>query len=135
MSRLCVRSSASLFHDVERDVPSNLDTPTAVTHNYGMKRLMQSGVTALVALAVVTQTALACGDPPGHAVAGPKAQLMIQGRDRVCARATLPLSGASRYLKADSKTYAVLLLRRLRDVLLRPNCLFRADLRRVGGLL
>lgn len=41
---------------------------------------MLSGVTALVALAIPTQTAFFCGDPPAHAVAGPKAQLVIQGR-------------------------------------------------------
>ena len=49
------------------------------------------------------------------------------GLDRVCARATLPLSGAGR-LKAYSKTYATVLLRSLGDFLLRCNRLFRADL-------
>lgn len=45
-----------------------------------MKQGLLSGIAVLVALAVLTQTALACGDPPAHAVAGPKAQLVIQGR-------------------------------------------------------
>jgi len=54
------------------------------------------------------------------------------GLDRVCARATLPLSGAGRLLKGDSKTHAVLFLR---TVLLRQNGLLRANLSRVGGLL
>jgi hypothetical protein len=57
-----------------------IDTGTTVTHDSGMKRLMLSGVTALVALATLTQTVSACGDPPAHAVAGPTAQLVIQGR-------------------------------------------------------
>jgi len=43
--------------------------------------------------------------------------------------------GAGRFLKPDSKSDAVLLLGRLRDFLLRCNCLLRADLRGVGGLL
>src|SRR5262252_6936446 len=49
----------------------------------------------------------------------------------------LPWRGraAPRFLKADSKAHAVLLLRRFRDLLLWRNGLLRADLRRVGGLL
>src|SRR5579862_1762234 len=43
--------------------------------------------------------------------------------------------GQAGILKADSKSYTVILLRCLRDFLLRRNCLLRADLRRVGGLL
>lgn len=46
-----------------------------------MKRPLLLGVTVLVALATLTQTAPACGDPPAHAVAGPKAQLAIGGRE------------------------------------------------------
>jgi hypothetical protein len=57
------------------------------------------------------------------------------GLDRVCARATLPLSGAGRFLKADSKTHAMLLLRCIGDYLLRRNCLLRTDPMLVGGLL
>src|SRR5215469_17776837 len=49
------------------------------------------------------------------------------GLDRVCARATLPLSGTGSVLRADSKTHAVLLLRCLRDFLLRCNCLVCVD--------
>lgn len=54
--------------------------------------------------------------------------------DRVCARATLPLSGAGRILKADSKTYAVLLLD-LGEFLLRRNRLVGFDLGHVCALL
>src|SRR5215831_15078955 len=65
----------------------------------------------------------------------PQSRRPSVGLDRLCARATLPLSGEGRFLKADSKTYAVLLLRCLRGFLPRCNCLLSADLGRVGGLL
>jgi hypothetical protein len=45
------------------------------------------------------------------------------------------LSAAGRFLKADSKTQAMILLRCLRDFLLTGSCMLRADTRRVGGLL
>ena len=48
--------------------------------------------------------------------------------DRVCARATLQLSGAGRVLKADSETYAVVLLLTLGDFLLGRNRLVGFDL-------
>jgi len=57
------------------------------------------------------------------------------GLDRVCARATLPLSGQAGFLKADSKTQAVILLGCLRDFLLRCHCLLRVDLLHLCGLL
>ncbi len=48
--------------------------------------------------------------------------------ERVCARATLLLSGAGRALRTDSKTHAVLLLRFLRDLVLCRGGVLRADL-------
>jgi hypothetical protein len=60
---------------------------------------------------------------------------LLVGLDRVCARATLPLSGAGRVLKADSETCTVLLLPPRGDFLLRGNCLLGADLERLRGLL
>jgi hypothetical protein len=45
-----------------------------------MKRPLLLGVAVLVALAAMHQTAPACGDPPARGVAGPKAQLVVQGR-------------------------------------------------------
>jgi hypothetical protein len=65
----------------EGDVSRNLDSTSVLPHNSGMKRLILSGATVLVALATLTQTAPACGDPPAHAVAGPKAQLAIGDRE------------------------------------------------------
>jgi len=69
-----------VFHDGKRDVSSNLDTATAVTHNSGMKRPLLSGIAVLVALAAPTHAAPACGDPPAQGVAGMRAQLVVQGR-------------------------------------------------------
>ena len=66
---------------MEGDVSSNLDIASVLLDNSGMKRPLLLGVTVLVALATLTQTAPACGDPPAHAVAGPKAQLAIGGRE------------------------------------------------------
>jgi hypothetical protein len=68
---------------MEGDVSSNLDIASVLLDNSGMKRPLLLGVTVLVALATLTQTAPACGDPPAHAVAGPKAQLAIGGRKAV----------------------------------------------------
>ncbi len=59
--------------------------------------------------------------------ARPRSGDLSVGLDRVCARATLPLSGAGRILKTDSKTDTVLLLRSLRDFLLRREALLSAD--------
>ena len=66
---------------MEGDVSSNLDIASVLLDNSGMKRPLLLGVTVLVALATLTQTAPACGDSPAHAVAGPKAQLAIGGRE------------------------------------------------------
>jgi hypothetical protein len=62
------------------DVSGNLDTMSALHHNSGMKRPLLSGFTILVALATLTRSAPACGDPPALGVAGTKAQLVVQGR-------------------------------------------------------
>src|ERR1700728_2821325 len=56
------------------------------------------------------------------------------GLDRVCARATLPLSGTGRILKTDSKTYALVLLLGLGDFPLRRNRLVEFDLRQMCTL-
>lgn len=58
-----------------------IDTTSALHHNSGMKRPSLSGVTVLVALATLTRSAPACGDPPVVGVAGTKAQLVIQARE------------------------------------------------------
>jgi hypothetical protein len=71
-----------VFHDGKGDVSSNLDTVAAVPHNSGMNRRLLSRIAVLVALATLTQTAPACGDPPAQVVAGMRAQLVIQGRAR-----------------------------------------------------
>jgi hypothetical protein len=62
------------------DVSGNLDTTSALPHNSGMKRPLLLGVTVLVALATLSQSAPACGNPPAQGVPGTKAQLVIQGR-------------------------------------------------------
>src|SRR5208337_2791307 len=54
--------------------------------------------------------------------------------DRVCARATLPLSGQAGVLKTDSETYAVVLLLTLGDFLLRRKRLVGFDLGHMRAL-
>jgi hypothetical protein len=80
-SRRVTGETADGSHDTEPDVSRNLDTTSALHHNSGMKRLSLSGVTFLVALATLTRSAPACGDPPVLGVAGTKAQLLIQARE------------------------------------------------------
>jgi hypothetical protein len=60
--------------------PVTSTPPTHPPHNSGMKRSLLSGIAVLAALAALTHSAPACGDPPAQGVAGPKARLVIQGR-------------------------------------------------------
>jgi|SRR5271156_3037028 len=54
---------------------------------------------------------------------------------RVCARATLPLSGQAGVLKTDSETFAIVLVLTMGDFLLRSKCLVGFDLGHMRGLL
>jgi hypothetical protein len=68
--RAGLRAAKSIYPMMGKEiVSSNLDTATADTHNSGMKRPLLSGIAVLVALAALTHTAPACGDPPAQGVA------------------------------------------------------------------
>src|SRR5882724_414706 len=59
----------------------NLDTRTTPGEDLPMKSAIQLSRQVILTLVIVTQLALACGDPSATATPGAKAQLIIGGSD------------------------------------------------------